>query len=244
MGGVTPIPQLHSLPCLRQHLQGGQRLSRHRHAETYAALVLAGHYEEAGDHGRRRLGPGDVVLHGAFSAHANRGSPRGARVLNLPIAGRAEAFARVPDPDALARLAERDPSAAAQALQTDLQLLPPSLIDWPDLLVRDLTLQPSLLLTAWARRHGLAAETLSRGFARVFGLSPRRLRFELRTRRALGALIDGREALAAVALDAGFADQSHLTHAVLALTGRPPGHWRRTSSRDKTGPGGRGMLPR
>jgi AraC-like DNA-binding protein len=236
---MSPPATLHGLPGLHQQLPAQQVLRRHRHADAYAAVVLAGSYEEAGDHGRRRLRAGDVVLHGAFGAHGNRVSVHGARLLNLPLpargCSRADGFACVRDPDLLARLAERDPLAAAQALQAHLQPLPRTLCDWPDLLARDLALQPTLSLSAWALQHGLAAESLSRGFVRVFGVTPRRWRFEWRTRRALQALVDDREPLVDVALDAGFADQSHLSHAVAALTGLSPGHWRRTSSGDKTG---------
>lgn len=228
---------LHGLPAVQQQLAAQQVLRRHRHADAYAAVVLAGSYEEAGDQGRRLLGPGDVVLHGAFGAHGNRVGTGGARLVNLPLAAgpaaAAEGFARVGDPDALARLAERDLRAAAQALQSALQPLPAALLDWPDLLARDLAQQPGLTLSGWARGHGLAAETLSRGFARVFGVTPRRWRFELKARRALQ--VPAGESLASVALQAGFADQSHLTHAVVAITGHPPGHWRAASSRDKTG---------
>jgi AraC-like DNA-binding protein len=233
-GASRPAPPLHALPVAQQHLAPRQVLGRHRHGQPYAAVVLSGCYEEAGDPGRRRLDAGDVVLHDAFSAHVNRVGARGARLLNLPWSGGAERFARLRDPDAVLRLAARDPHAAVQALHEGLQPLAPALQDWPDLLARDLASEPALSLADWARRHGLAAETLSRGFARVFGVTPRRWRFELRTRRALSALRDGRPSLVGVAFDAGFADQAHLTHAVVALTGHAPGHWRPTSSRDKT----------
>lgn len=238
---MTRSALLHGLPGLHQQLPAQQVLRRHRHVDAYAAVVLAGYHDEAGDHGRRRLGPGDVVLHTAFGAHGNRVGSQGARLLNLAIlqtgaeAACTDGFARLHDPDTVARLAECDPVAAARALQADLQPLPPALCDWPDLLAHDLAQQPGLSLAAWAQRQGLAAETLSRGFARVFGITPRRWRFEWRTRRALQALMHDGQALAAVALDAGFADQSHLCHAVAALTGLPPGHWRRTSSGGKTG---------
>jgi AraC-like DNA-binding protein len=231
---VKPSPVLHGLPGLEQRLPPQQVLQRHRHGRAYAALVVSGSYVEAGDQGRRRLFPGDVVLHDAFSAHGNQVGAKGARLVNLPVASGTECFARVRDADAIVRLAATDPVAAAQALQQDLQPLAAALLDWPDLLARDLTLHPHLSLAAWAHRQGLAAETLSRGFARVFGVTPRRWRFEVRVRRALCALREGDPSLVAVALDAGFADQAHLTHAVVALTGRAPGHWRRTSSRDKT----------
>jgi len=49
-----------------------RELARHVHAGSYAALVLSGRYEEAGDHGRFQVQVGDVVFHGRFEAHLNR----------------------------------------------------------------------------------------------------------------------------------------------------------------------------
>ena len=53
----------------RQRRRGLTVLSRHRHEASYAALVISGGYEEAGDRGRQRARAGDVVIHGAFEAH-------------------------------------------------------------------------------------------------------------------------------------------------------------------------------
>ena len=50
----------------------GAVLPRHRHDAPYAAVVLEGGYEEAGDGGRFRVRAGDVLIHGAFSAHLDR----------------------------------------------------------------------------------------------------------------------------------------------------------------------------
>lgn len=38
-------------------------LPRHRHSAGYMTLVLAGGYDEAGDVGRFRVGPGDLLVH-------------------------------------------------------------------------------------------------------------------------------------------------------------------------------------
>jgi AraC-like DNA-binding protein len=223
---TTPAP-FHQLPSARQFLLPQTSLPRHRHVEPCAAVVIEGSYEEAGEQGRRSLMPGDVALHDGFSAHLNRVGKQGVRLVNLPLVNVGERFARVHDLDRLVRLAAVDRLAALHDLQAQLQPLPPTLQDWPDLLARDLSLTPGLLLTDWARVHGLAPETVSRSFARVFGATPRRWRFELRTRNALRAVLHGRQSLVGAALESGFADQAHLTHAVVAMTGRPPGHWRR-----------------
>lgn len=223
-----------SVPPLQQHLAARQRLARHRHDEAYVAVVLAGSYQQAGDCGRRRLVPGDVVVHGPWAAHLNHVGTQGARLLNLPGAPVAEGFGHVADIDTLARLAEREPGAAARQLAALLQPLAADRADWVDLLAADLLATPTLSITTWAQQQGLAAATVSRGFRQAFGTSPRRWRHEQQARRALQLLLGRQQPLAQAALEAGYADQAHLTHAVSALTGRPPGWWRQASSRDKT----------
>jgi AraC-like DNA-binding protein len=53
----------------RRRLQRGERLERHRHAEPHFTVVLAGGYEEGGDDGRFRVGPGEMCrARRAFSA--------------------------------------------------------------------------------------------------------------------------------------------------------------------------------
>lgn len=106
------------------------------------------------------------------------------------------------------------------------QLLPPrvSVDDWPDLLARDLLANPGLRLDTWAGQHHLAPATLSRGFARVFATSPAAFRCEARAQIALALIAKG-VALSDIAASGGFSDQPHMTRAVTALTGRPPGYW-------------------
>ena len=210
----------------RQRLTPGMTLPRHRHVGAYAALVLSGGYEEAGDAGRRRVEAGDVVLHGPFEAHLDRSGRVGARVLNLPTGGLTGGFRRLDDPDAVARLAERDPIAAARLLTDLVRPAPFGADDWPDRLAAALAGSETFRLEDWALRHGLTPEAVSRGFRRVFAVSPSRFRLEARARQAWGAVRTGGGSLAAIAADAGFADQAHMTRAVSSLTGRPPGAWR------------------
>ena len=89
-------------------------------------------------------------------------------------------------------------------------------------------------MSGWAARRGLAAETISRGFRRAFGVTPKRMRFECRARRALHVATTGSLPLAEIALEAGFADQAQMNRAVTDISGRPPGYWRRWSIADKT----------
>ncbi len=207
---------------------------RHRHDEAYAAVVLAGGYEESGTQGRHCVRAGQVLLHRPFDAHVNRFPSGGAQILNI-VLGASPCFGlgRIADPDAIVRFAQSDLPAAEQELYAQLRLEQPHVLDWPDLLARDLLADAQLRLDDWAHRHGLTAETVSRGFRKVFLASPRTFRSEARALRALALIADGSKPLASIALGAGFADQAHMTRAVRGLTGRPPGEWRR-STRFKT----------
>jgi AraC-like DNA-binding protein len=102
-------------------------------------------------------------------------------------------------------------------------------MDWPDMLAADLLKNPQTRLDGWARAHGLAAETVSRGFRKVFGVSPAAFRAQARAQSAFARIVGNDAPLAAVAAEAGFADQAHMSRATKALTGRTPASWRRSS---------------
>jgi AraC-like DNA-binding protein len=215
----------------RQHWAGNSFVPRHMHVSAYAALVLAGEYEECGWQGRLRARPGDVLLHGRFDLHLDRFHRRGGEIINLEIG---EGFpagltaGRIGDADAVVRQAERDPAAAKQLLLERIAAKPrASEKDWPELLAGALRCGGRFDLGGWARGMGLAPETVSRGFARMFGVSPSRYRGEWRARRALLRVVGGKAALSAIAAEAGFADQPHMTRGIRDMTGRTPGQWRR-----------------
>jgi len=215
----------------RERLAGGVVLARHRHAGGYAAVVVDGAYEEAGDEGRRRVRAGQVLVHRAFEAHLDSVARHGAEVLNLPLPeGRhlPVSFA-VADVDLLVRVAEREGVAvAAELLQPAGAAAAAS--DWPDLLAAALRAAPSLRLDAWAAEHRLAPATLSRGFRAAYGVSPARYRAEARARCAFEALLQGRLPMAQLAAETGFADQAHFCRAIRQLTGAPPGAWQHVKS--------------
>lgn len=201
-----------------------ETLERHRHREPFAAVVLAGGYDEAGDTGHHRVAAGDVIFHGAFEAHLNRFNLPGAEVLVIPLPdGWTDAkLASVADPDAIARAAGRDPLEALHLLTNDISIRQGEPDDWPDALAESLRADPSLSLAHWAKAFGLHPGSLSRGFAQVFGLSPAAYRRVQRTRRAIEALVCTDASLSSVAHDCGFADQAHMTRAVADITGAPP----------------------
>ena len=202
--------------------------ARHVHEEAYAALVLAGGYEEAGDHGRFSVKVGDVIFHEEFEAHLDRFPESGAIVLNLRLPrGRfAAGLARVVDGDAVARMAERSCEDAVELLGSMVKKEPPSSADWPDELAAALIEDPSLRLSWWGETQGIAPWVISRGFSLVFGIWPEVFRARARARRALKMIRESRDSLASIAAELGFADQSHMTRSVKQLTGMGPRAWR------------------
>jgi AraC-like DNA-binding protein len=73
---------------------------------------------------------------------------------------------------------------------------------------------------------GLSRTHLIRAFKKVTGLPPHAFLIDRRVRLARKLLLDG-EALAIVALGAGFADQAHMTRAFKARIGTTPGQFAR-----------------
>ena len=225
---MPTISQFHAPFFGREKLDAGTSIPRHRHRDGYVTVVLSGGYHEAGFDGRRELGAATVIVHRPYDAHLDHVGPSGADLINLPLpAGLALPVAfKIDDPDAIARLAEADPRAAAESLQPSEALRGAS--DWPDQLAADLVEAPDQRLGCWADRVGLAAETISRGFRSAYGVAPARFRAEARARQAIMMIERGDFALAAIAADCGYSDQPHLNRAIVALTGRSPGQWRRS----------------
>jgi AraC-like DNA-binding protein len=226
----------HSCPaCARATPTGrwrhgrGEALARHLHVQAFAAVVLSGTYEEAGDSGLHRVAPGDVLLHGAHERHLDRFGAAGSDVLVLPLpAGwHGAAHARIADPDPIARLAERDVPAAVAELLPALLPAPAVDHDWPARLARALIEDPGLSLSHWGEAHGLHRGSLSRGFRRVFEVSPKAFRLQARSHAALRLLHGSAMRAADIAWACGFADQAHMRRALRASTGLTASQLRR-----------------
>jgi len=216
-----------------------ETLTRHLHDHAFAAIVLSGGYVEAGDTGRHRMAAGDVLLHQAWEGHLDHFGAGGAEVLVLDIPDTDTGWfhGRISDPDALARLAERDRVGAARAMLAELEPKPAHPGDWPDDLARALCDDPGLRLGAWADAHNLRPGSISRGFRQVFGIRPSGYRLVQRTRRAIAAVRDTIEPLSLVAQDCGFADQAHMSRAIKRLAQTTPAALRRVRwGRDQVSP--------
>jgi AraC-like DNA-binding protein len=204
-------------------------LDRHSHDAAYAAVVVAGSYEEAGDQGRFQVEAGGVLLHDRFEAHLDRFSKAGAVVLNLPLPtgySFKPGAAKLADPDLIVSAGERSLVEATALLLSKVQGTTPNSIDWPDELATALVQDSSLLLSTWTQEQGLAPWTVTRGFAQVFGISPEAFRARTRARRAWKEIASTQTPLVEIALDLGFSDQAHMTRSVKEMTGMTPSGWR------------------
>lgn len=230
MSRATNSPMLYG-----QH-EAHERIGWHMHSSAYAAVVLDGGYREAGDSGRFEVRPGQVLFHRPFEGHCDEFGARFTRILNLSVPPNCDTMlwlaepGHVTDPDALVRLAERDAAAAAKLLLLNITPLKALEEDWPDLLASSLRDDPKIEIGTWARRHKLAPATVSRGFRRVFGISPARYRRRQRLLAALKAIQRTTESLADVAAASGFTDQAHMTHELRWMTGATPAAWRKDAA--------------
>lgn len=215
------------IPARIRHTPG-EVLHRHRHNSAFAALVLSGSYVEAGDTGLHRVEAGDIIVHHPYESHLDRFSTGGAEVLTLDLAGDIPggALRRVFDPEAIARLAEKDRIGAAQALMLGSVPVPLAANDWPEMLAADLIADPGMSIAGWARQRQLHPGSVGRGFRQQFGITAAGFRSAARGLRALKDIRTATVKLSEIAAAAGYADQAHMTRAASRMTGSPPARLR------------------
>ena len=215
--------------CHRQQFSAFGRIAAHRHLTSYATLVLAGSYHEAGESGRWKIQPGMLVVHAAGEAHADWFGGHSTELISFELGAPLAAGAYwCADPDALAR---RLLAGAEEPLLPESSLKPVAgEHDWPDQLAETLRRDPATSIGDWAAHQGLRPESVSRGFARAYGVTPAAYRSGVRIMGAVNSLADREQSLAQIALEHGFADQSHMTRALRAEIGFTPGQLRKVKS--------------
>jgi len=78
-----------------------------------------------------------------------------------------------------------------------------------------------------AKLVGLSQSQFARAFKVSTGLPPYQWCLQNRVKRAQELLLDGRDSLADIAIQNGFADQSHFTKTFRRVTGTTPANWKR-----------------
>lgn len=209
-------------------------LNAHRHAHAYAALILRGGYVETGADGAWRCEAGELVVHPPFHLHADRFASGGATVLNFTLPfdvaaslGASSYFVLRPKrPENVER--RRDGlDALLEAFEDGERVASAPGTDWRDALGAALQADPRADIADMSRQSGVSPEHAARSFHRRFGLKPAAFRAEQKLRMALRLLTEGPDMLADIALDAGYADQAHMSRALKAATGKTPKELRR-----------------
>jgi AraC-like DNA-binding protein len=193
--------------------------------------VLNGSFEQIGYAGRFMVRPGDLLVSPTLDCHLNRAMSKHIELLRLPWQGPDEfggVYRNGLDPDAIRRAAERDLCEASSLVESMLQQNHPVIFaeDWEDIVARQLRKSASRIGTI-ADELGMSREAVSRGFSRVYGISPVAFRSEIRLRKAWFAIRTTPDRLCSIALDVGFADQAHMTRAMQQTFGFTPSYLRR-----------------
>jgi AraC-like DNA-binding protein len=87
-----------------------------------------------------------------------------------------------------------------------------------------------LLLADIATECGLSRQHFSRSFKATTGVAPHRWLQQHRVKLAAKLLATTRRSIADIALECGFADQSHFTRVFTSLLGQSPALWRRQNA--------------
>ena len=235
----------------------GQRVPPHGHELGYFCLVVHGGYREQYGHRRVICESSSIVFHPPGDEHHGDISTAGLRSFNVEICPRHLARLRdhgeLPnDPvdlhggdlvwlaNRLYREFRRTEAGSPLVVEgLGLELLgglvrerasheprPPR---WLRAVVDRLheELDRPLTIEAMATDLGIGAVRLSRTFRRCYGTTIGEYRRRLRVERACHLLVDPEARLADVAVETGFADQSHFTRVFKRQTGLTPGEFRR-----------------
>jgi len=209
----------------------------HRHDQARLIVFVRGDYRERAIEGQSRFRPGDFIIRPAYFAHDGFGSPDAA-YRTLPVSraawtrfhadhGWSVRTGRLPaelitDPEALMHTGDvvlsNCPTQAVEPAVDQTRL---------GRIARALTETTPCQTGELAEKEGLRPWQLTRRFLDRYGLTPTRFRQQARLQMALKLMAETGLSLAAIAADAGFADQSHFCRSLRAATGQSPSQTRR-----------------
>jgi len=215
----------------------------HAHEAPFVTVVLEGGYRETTPHDVRECVPQSIVVHEPGERHADTFAHRMTTCLSVHGAAfERSAFLATPAAAAMAmklRDEFRAPDAfspmvvealmlelcAASGRQASNENAPSWLREVRTTLER--RFREPLTLSALAEAADVQAAHLARAFRRHYGSTVGERLRELRVEYARQRL-ESRTPLSEIALDAGFADQSHFTRTFRRATGMTPSAFRRS----------------
>jgi AraC family transcriptional regulator len=241
----------------------------HVHPHGDVCFLLRGLCEESWRGSGHSIRAGHVVIKPPGTEHVDRFGPRDVTCLNIDLSHAAweETFrGDVRVPRVLA-----DPGLACLASRLELELTTPDSASplpaeelvlalmaavvraepvphrgperWLDTVRERLheEYRCQLRLDDLAASAGVHASHLARRFRRRFGRSVGTYVRDLRVAAALRGLAEHDRALADIAVEAGFSDQSHMGRVLRSATGATPGAWRARFPNGRRAPGSKGI---
>lgn len=230
---------------------GGLYQPAHAHARASITVVLSGAVEERSSETEAVAGPMAVLIKPAGAVHADRYGPSGVRTIALDLGpdlalacGLAEntgaAAVRTDAPLLAASLLrlrsaidDRDARVepALNLIREEARILagrdsaihPP---DWIKAIRAELAEPDAPSIAEIARKWGVHPVSLTRAYRRRFGQAPSAQARVARALHAAARIVGTAHPLARIAVDVGFADQSHMTRDLAGLLGWTPGRLR------------------
>ncbi|MDX1392811.1 MAG: AraC family transcriptional regulator [Gemmatimonadota bacterium] len=232
------------------------RTPPHSHSAMCLHLVLRGLYDEHTRSGHHQVEPGETLFKPSEEVHWNEFRGEGAVTLRIEL--EPEAFPaltellparlasfRSPRLAALGRRAHRElgvtdeltpivvESIALEMCAVVARLPTPDGVEGRSLARRCSTLlearyREPYRLADVARDLGVDRTVLARAFRSEFDCTVGEFIRARRVEHVASRLSDPDRSLGELAIEAGFADQSHMTRCFRSVYGLPPGAWRRT----------------
>jgi AraC family transcriptional regulator len=253
-GSPSHLRRIAGLQVSTTAYAGDTALPMHEHADPYLCLVAGGGYAQNASGRSSDFREGMLLVHPEGHRHANRFSARGARCLSVylsPELAATPALTRLLGdhrqlrlrgaPALLSRidreLTQTDDAADLALHAAVLELIalacrrteaPVRRPPWLDLVLDRLHDDPTLTpaLAELAALADVDPTHLARIFRATQGVTIGDYLRGLRVELASTALRGSRRPIAEIALDAGFADQSHFARVFKARTGQSPRHFR------------------
>lgn len=246
-----------SFVCSEGDAAGSEReVPRHSHASAHFVLVVKGRYITEARNQDRLYGPGTLIYNPTGTTHRDRFHNGRGRFLTITPSADVARLLDSQVPVSLV-IHHREAIAAAARTRTQMfdehtRYLHPALIEdccldlagtirasfeadtrhvpsWlanARQIMRD-RCTAGITVRAVADSLGIHAVHLARAFRRYFHLSPSEYVGRCRIWRARKLLVASRLTLAEIAIEVGFSDQSHLTHAFRRETAMTPGAYRK-----------------
>jgi AraC family transcriptional regulator len=242
------------------------RIPRHDHEMASLCIALSGGYKEQLDRRDREVETGTLVIHPQGEAHANQHAEKVTGLLTIEFSRESLELVRDLSPlfdESWDRKAafllplayrifdemEHNPPFDNVGVDDLIWRMIADIADYRyvnagrpawllavrDYLESHVSTAPSI--GTLAAMVGVHPVHLGRAFRRAFGCGVGDFVWQRRIAAALKLLADSDLGLGEISAITGFADQSHMTRRIGAMTGRPPGAWRRLRADQGTSSG-------